>query len=114
MDRKWPHPEPQFMEDKAPGHRAKSTKDWHQACRIKFAGWPENSPDLNSIKIFWSQIKHLQRKEQETSNKGIKKVARKVWRAITPEYFNSLYESVPRRMAAVIAAGGSHTKYSKY
>ena len=71
----------QFMEDKAPGHRAKSTKDWHQACRIKFAGWPENSPDLNSIKIFWSQIKHLQRKEQETSNKGIKKVARKVWRA---------------------------------
>ena len=40
----------QFMEDKAPGHRAKSTKDWHQACGIKlFAGWPGNSPDLNPI-----------------------------------------------------------------
>ena len=64
------------------GHRAKSTKDWHQACGIKlFAGWPGNSPDLNPIKNLWSQIKHLQRKEQETSNKGIKKVARKVWRA---------------------------------
>ena len=38
---------------------------------------------------------------------GIKKVARKVWRAIIPEYLNSLYEFMPRRMAAVIAAGGA-------
>ena len=35
------------------GHRAKSTKDWHQACGIKlFAGWPGNSPDLNPIENF--------------------------------------------------------------
>ena len=40
-----------------------------------------------------------------------KKVARKVWRAITPEYLSSLYESMPRRTAAVIAAEGGHTKY---
>ena len=46
-----------------------------------------------------------------TSKEGIKKVARKVWKAITPEYLNSLYESMPRRMAAVIAAGGGHTMY---
>ena len=102
----------QFMEDKAPGHRAKSTKDWHQACRIKlFAGWPGNSPDLNPIKNLWPQIKYLQRKERGTSKEGIKKVARKVWRAIAPEYLNSLHESMPRRLAAVIAAGGGHTKY---
>ena len=49
--------------------------------------------------------------ERATSKEGIKKVARKVWRAITPEYLNSLYESMPRRMAAVIAAEGGHTKY---
>jgi len=34
-----------------------------------------------------------------------------VWRAITPEYLENLYESIPRRMAAVIAAEGCHTKY---
>ena len=42
---------------------------------------------------------------------GIIKVTKMVWRAITPEYLKNLYESMPRRMAAVIAAGGLHTKY---
>ena len=42
---------------------------------------------------------------------GIIKVAKKVWRAITTEYLENLYKSMPRRMAAVIAAGGRHTKY---
>ena len=49
--------------------------------------------------------------ERATTKEGIKKVARKVWRAITPEYLNSLYESIPRRIAAVIAAEGGHTNY---
>ena len=49
--------------------------------------------------------------ERATSKEVIKKVARKVWRAITPEYLNSLYESMPRRMAAVIVAEEGHTKY---
>ena len=41
---------------------------------------------------------------------GIIEVA-KVWRAITPEYLENLYEIMPRRMAAVKAAGGRLTKY---
>ena len=46
----------------------------------------------------------------ETPMAGIIEVA-KVWRAITPEYLENLYEIMPRRMAAVVAAGGRHTKY---
>ena len=42
---------------------------------------------------------------------GLIKVAKKVWRAITPEYLENHYDGMPRRMAAVIAAGGRHTKY---
>ena len=42
---------------------------------------------------------------------GIIKVATKVWRAITPDYLENLYKSMPRRMAAVIATGGCRTKY---
>ena len=96
----------------APGQRAKSTKVWHQDCRIKlFGGWPGNSPDLNPIENLWSQIKHLQRKERATLKDGIKNVANKVWRANTPECLNSLYKSMARKMAAVILAGGGHTKY---
>jgi len=42
---------------------------------------------------------------------GIIKVAKKVWRAVTPECFENLYESMPRRIAAMIAAGERHTNY---
>ena len=46
-----------------------------------------------------------------TSIAGLKKIARKVWRQVSAEYLEKLYESLLRRMEAVIAAGGGHTKY---
>ena len=49
--------------------------------------------------------------DRQSSMSGIIKVAKKVWRAITTEYLKNLYESMPRRMAAVKGAGGRHTKY---
>ena len=42
---------------------------------------------------------------------GLKKIARKVWRQVSAEYLEKLYESLPKCMEAVIAAGGGHTKY---
>ena len=100
------------MEDGAPAHRAKSTKKWHQDRGVKlFEGWPGNSPDLNPIENLWSQMKNLQRHERATSIAGLKRIAKKVWDNITPEYLQSLYESMPRRMQAVVDAQGGHTKY---
>ena len=100
------------MEDGAPAHRAKSTKKWLEDNKMKkFEGWPGNSPDLNIIENLRAQMKHLQRKERATSVAGLKNIARKVWRQVSPDYLEKLYESLPRRMEAVIAAGGGHTKY---
>ena len=82
-------------------HTAATTRKWHKEHGVKLlTGWPGNSPDLNPIENLWSQMKHLQRK-----------IARKVWREVTPEYLERLYESMPRRMQAVIAAQGGYTKY---
>ena len=41
----------------------------------------------------------------------LNKTAQKVWRGITPVYLKNLYQSMLRRMAAVIEAQGGHTKY---
>ena len=50
-----------------------------------------------------NRASHIKGKNQESSGK--------VWRAITPGNLHSLYKSMPRRMAAVIAEGEGHTKY---
>ena len=50
-----------------------------------------------------NRASHIKGKNQESSGK--------VWRAITPGNLHSLYKSMPRKMAAVIAEGEGHTKY---
>ena len=99
------------MEDGAPAHRARTTKQRHTNHGVTlFPGWPDNSPDLNPIKNLWSQMKDMIRDERATSAAGLKKIAEKVWRRITPKYLK-LYESMPQRREAVIASQGGHTKY---
>ena len=57
------------------------------------------------------QMKNMQRREHATSIGGLKRIALKVWRQVTPSYLEALYESMPARMQAVIAQQGGHTKY---
>ena len=49
----------------------------------------------------------MQSRERATSIAGLKRIALKVWKNITPAYLRSLYESMPRRMKAVVDANGA-------
>ena len=46
-----------------------------------------------------------------TSAEGLKRIGTKVWDCITLEELETLHESMLKRMAAVIAVGGGHTKF---
>ena len=65
--------------------------------------WPGNSPDHNLIGNFWSQMKNMQRREHATSIEGLKRIALKVWRQVTPSYLKALYKLMLARMQAVIS-----------
>ena len=56
-------------------------------------------------------MKAMQSHKQATLIAGLKRIALKVLKNITPLYLRSLYESMPRRMMAVVVAEGGHTKY---
>ena len=64
---------------------------------------------LSLQKLVW--VKNMKREKRGTSKEGIMKIVQKVRRQVTPKYLESLYQSMPRRMQAVVDAQGAHTRY---
>lgn len=102
-----------FQHDGAPCHQAKSVKTWLHVKRISvLSPWPGSSPDLNPIENCWVRLKRCVAADNPTSLSDLKQSIMKAWcQEITVEYCSDLIESMPRRVAAVLAAGGKSTKY---
>ena len=74
--------------------------------------WPANSPDLSIIENCWSVIWEELKKHKIKTKANLLFLVKKAWREkITPEYIESLYNSIPRRMREVLRLGGGATKY---
>lgn len=52
----WAHLEFTYMQDNAPAHASRSTRDWLQAHQVPLMEWPPRSPDLNPIENAWGQL----------------------------------------------------------
>jgi hypothetical protein len=82
----------------------------HQRVQL-LANWPARSCDLNPIEHVWA---HVQRKLNARGCKtwaAFKRAVREEMQRVPQSLINSLYDSMPRRMEAVIEAGGARTKY---
>ena len=99
-----------FIDDGTLAHQAKVMEAlqrfWHKTVP-SFGELPGSSPNLSPIKNLWNQMKHAQKRENAAS----KIIARLVLRGITLEYKKNLFQSMPRRMQAVVDNRGGHTKY---
>ena len=101
-----------FMQDGAPCHRAKIVTQFLKSKKIRILDWPGNSPDLNPIENLWSILKDKVSEKQPTSAKMLEQAIKEVWvRELSNEYCQSLVESMPRRLEAVIKAKSGPTKY---
>lgn len=110
-----------FMQDNAPIHTSKKTRKWFTDQSIPLVDHPPFSPDLNPIENLWRKLKELVYEVNPDIDfvmDGVDNIKEKLgealqeaWLLIPQSYFNAVIESMSKRVEAVIAANGWHTKY---
>ena len=103
-----------FQQDKAPSHKAENSL-WmiNEIIQIPSLDWPPNSPDLNIIEHVWAELKR-RLSNYDTPPNDIKELwerAQHEWNNISVEFIKKLYDSMQRRIDAVIQANGGNTRY---
>jgi hypothetical protein len=112
----------EFMQDNASIHTAYKVRNWFAEKEIQLLqNWPPHSPDLNPIEHIWWHLKTrvydmfpdvaADKSESEHARQRLESCLQAAWDTLDKGIFDSLYQSMPRRIAACIAAGGWHTKY---
>ena len=110
-----------FMQDNAPIHTANKVKKWFEDNGIDTSDSPPYSPDLNPIEHAWKKLKEVvmeyfpevwdAKGESEEELHKMEEALKQAWLMIPTSFFESLIESMERRIKTVITADGWHTKY---
>jgi hypothetical protein len=102
-----------FQQDNDPKHRSKVAEEWFRNKNVKRLSWPPSSPDMSIIEHVWDQLDALVR-----ARNPLPRNKEELWAALQEEWANfpraaldKLFESMPRRVAALLKARGGHTKY---
>ena len=102
-----------FQQDNDSKHTSKSVRRWLISQEFILLKWLAQSSDLNPIKHLWATLKH-QLNQYERHSKGMLELWEHVedcWASIIPNECKNLYRSMPKRIAAVIAAKGRWTNF---
>lgn len=104
-----------IQQDNAPAHNSKSTRAWMEQNfpDAHIVDWPPHSPDLNPIEHVWVWMKRWIERQYPVRPTGnvLREAVLLAWAAVPSEYLCKLVESMPKRLAAVIAANGGYTGY---
>lgn len=100
-----------FQHDGAPAHRSRSTSDFLRKKAIRLLpDWPPQSPDLNVIENLWDELKRRISFSKPATLEELWEIAQREWEAIPNETIIKLYDSMPRRVSAVLGNKGGNTK----
>ena len=73
--------------------------------------WPPHSPDLKVIENVWKVLGDKQEGEEFTNLNDLWSFLEKEFYSIPDNYIQKLFESIPRRIRAVLKHRGYPTKY---
>ena len=100
-----------FQQDNAPGHTAILAKKWFASEKIRVLDWPGQSPDMNPIENLWGLVQHSVSDKLYRNKYELLGAIVKAWKELPVSKLQALVDSMPRRVAAVISAGGGSTRY---
>lgn len=102
-----------FQQDNARPHVARIVQGFFVNHQIELLPWPARSPDLSPIENMWSMV--AQRLTQSSSPAvtpdQLWQRVEAAWSSVPQEHIQSLFESMPRRVAAVISNNGGYSGY---
>ena len=102
-----------FQQDNDRKHTSKLAQQWFATHNILLLPWPSSSPDMNIIEHVWNELDHRVR-----TRNPLPRNCEELWVALQEEWYRldvafiqKLYDSLPRRVQALKAAKGHHTRY---
>lgn len=101
-----------LQQDGATCHTSASTKHYLDVKRVKLLeNWPPQSPDLNIIENLWNDLKEIVYSKGPQNLDELWEFIHDEWNNFSVERIQKAYQSIPRRIKAVVKAGGGSTKY---
>ncbi|GFV18861.1 transposable element Tcb1 transposase [Trichonephila clavipes] len=102
-----------FQQDNARPHVARIVQRYFINHQIELLPWPARSPDLSPIENMWSMVAQLlnQITLPAATPDQLWQPVEAAWSAVSQEHIQSIFEPMPRRVAAVISNNGGHSGY---
>ncbi|GFX99780.1 transposable element Tcb1 transposase [Trichonephila clavipes] len=99
-----------FQQDNARPHVSRIVQRFFVNYQIELLPWPVRSPDLSPIENMWSMVAQLltQITPPVATPDQLWQRVEAAWSAVPQEYIQSLFESMPRRVAAVKSNNGGY------
>ncbi|GFU63835.1 transposable element Tcb1 transposase [Trichonephila clavipes] len=102
-----------FQQDTARTHVARIVQRFFVNHQIELLSWSARSPDLSPIENTWSMVAQqlTQITPPAATPDQLWQRVEAAWSAVPQERIQSLFESMPRRAAAVISNNGGYSSY---